>query len=77
LGPVRPSADAARAACEGEPRERLERASDLLDTHEKFYRRSFFDVVEDEEGRFEGFSHVDDWVPQRLVTATGPNPLPR
>ena len=43
----------------------------------KFYRRSFFDVVEDAEGRFEGFSHVDDWVPQRLVTATGPNPLPR
>src|SRR6188474_3999805 len=26
---------------------------------------------------FDGFSHVDDWVPQRLVTATGPNPLPR
>jgi predicted metalloenzyme YecM len=46
-------------------------------THVKFYRRSFFDVVEDEEGRFEGFTHVDDWVPQRLVTATGPNPLPR
>ena len=23
-----------------------------------------------------GFHHVDDWVPQRLVTATGPNPLP-
>ena len=23
------------------------------------------------------FNHVDDWVPQRLVTATGPNPLPR
>ena len=46
-------------------------------THVKFYRRSFFDVVEDEEGRFEGFVHVDDWVPQRLVTATGPNPLPR
>jgi hypothetical protein len=46
-------------------------------THVKFYRRSFFDVVEDEEGRFEGFKHVDDWVPQRLVTATGPNPLPR
>ena len=46
-------------------------------THVKFYRRSFFDVVEDEEGRFEGFSHVDDWVPQRLVTATGPDPLPR
>ena len=46
-------------------------------THVKFYRRSFSDVVEDEEGRFEGFSHVADWVPQRLVTATGPNPLPR
>jgi hypothetical protein len=46
-------------------------------THVKFYRRSFFDVVEDEIGPFEGFVHVDDWVPQRLVTATGPNPLPR
>src|SRR5262245_12820746 len=31
LGPVRPPADASRAPCEGEPRERLERASDLLD----------------------------------------------
>src|SRR4029078_13108395 len=46
-------------------------------THVKFYRRSFFDVVEDEEGPFEGFVHVDGWVPQRLGTATGPNPLPR
>ena len=46
-------------------------------THVKFYRRSFFDVVEDEEGPIEGFSHVDDWVPQRFVTATGANPLPR
>lgn len=45
-------------------------------THVKFYWRSFFNVVEDEEGRFQGFVHVDDWVPQRLVTATGPNPLP-
>ena len=26
---------------------------------------------------FDGFHHVKDWVPQRLVTATGPNPLPR
>ena len=42
----------------------------------KFYRRAFIDVVQDEEGRFEGFTHVDDWIPQRLVTATGPNPLP-
>jgi predicted metalloenzyme YecM len=46
-------------------------------THVKFYRRSFFDVVEDAGGRIEGFSHVDDWVPQRFVTATGANPLPR
>ena len=45
-------------------------------THVKFYRRSFFDVVEDEGARFDCFRHVDDWVPQRLVTATGPNPLP-
>ena len=27
--------------------------------------------------RLEGFTHVDDWVPQQLITATGPNPLPR
>jgi hypothetical protein len=46
-------------------------------TNVKFYQRSFFDVVEDEGGRFEGFEHVDDWVPQQLVTASGPNPLPR
>ena len=45
-------------------------------THVKFYRRSFFDVVEEQEGLIEGFTHVEDWVPQRLVTATGPNPLP-
>jgi hypothetical protein len=25
---------------------------------------------------FDGFVHADDWVPQRLVTATGQNPLP-
>jgi hypothetical protein len=46
-------------------------------THVKFYRRSFFDVVEDAVGGFEGFRHVADWVPQRLVTATGANSLPR
>ena len=46
-------------------------------THVKFYRRSFFDVVADEGAPFDGFVHVDDWVPQRLVTATGANPLPR
>jgi hypothetical protein len=43
----------------------------------KFYRRSLQDGVILDGGRFDGFSHIDDWVPQRLVTATGPNPLPR
>ncbi len=46
-------------------------------THVKFYRRSFFDVVQDEFGRIEGITHVKDWVPQQIVTATGANPLPR
>jgi len=36
------------------------------------------DPIADIIGDFDdGFHHVDDWVPQRLVTATGPNPLPR
>jgi predicted metalloenzyme YecM len=46
-------------------------------THVKFYRRSLYDVCVLEGATFQGFVHVDDWVPQRLVTATGPNPLPR
>src|SRR6266540_695332 len=46
-------------------------------THVKFYRRSLYDGCILGGARFDGFSHVDDWVPQRLVTATGPNPLPR
>jgi predicted metalloenzyme YecM len=46
-------------------------------THVKFYRRSLYDGVILEGARFDGFKHVDDWVPQQLVTATGPNPLPR
>jgi predicted metalloenzyme YecM len=47
-------------------------------THVKFYRRSLRESVEVDGGLFEvGFHQVDDWVPQRLVTATGPNPLPR
>src|SRR6187399_34284 len=47
-------------------------------THVKFYRLSLRASVELDDGPFEaGFHHVDDWVPQRLVTATGPNPLPR
>jgi predicted metalloenzyme YecM len=47
-------------------------------THVKFYRLSLRASVELDAGPFaDGFRHVDDWVPQRLVTATGPNPLPR
>jgi predicted metalloenzyme YecM len=46
-------------------------------THMKFHQRGLREVVEMQGGRFDGFHHVDDWVPQRLVTATGPNPLPR
>ena len=43
----------------------------------KFHQRPLREVVELEGAMFDGFRHVDDWVPQRLVTATGPNPLPR
>jgi predicted metalloenzyme YecM len=47
-------------------------------THVKFYRLSLRESVELYSGPFEdGFQHVDDWAPQRLVTATGPNPPPR
>ena len=47
-------------------------------THVKFYRLSLQASVEVDGDRvIEGFRHVDDWVPQRLVTATGPNPLIR
>jgi predicted metalloenzyme YecM len=47
-------------------------------THVKFYRLSLRASIELGVGPFEdGFHHVEDWVPQRLVTATGPNPLPR
>jgi predicted metalloenzyme YecM len=46
-------------------------------THVKFYRISLRAAVEREGIPFDGFRHVEGWVPQRLVTATGPNPLPR
>lgn len=47
-------------------------------THVKFYRHSLRASVEHEAGPFpDGFHHVEGWVPQQLVTATGPNPLPR
>jgi len=46
-------------------------------THVKFYRRSLHDVRVLQGATFDGFVHVDDWVPQHLVTATGPNPLSR
>ena len=47
-------------------------------TRVKFYRLSLRASVELQTGPFaDGFHHVDGWVPQRLVTATGPDPLPR
>jgi len=46
-------------------------------THVKFYRHALYDGAILQGARFDGFTHVADWVPQRLVTATGPNPLPR
>jgi predicted metalloenzyme YecM len=47
-------------------------------THVKFYRQSLQASVERFDGPFEpGFHHLEDPVTQRLVTATGPNPLPR
>ena len=46
-------------------------------THVKFYRLSLEASVELFGDQFDGFHHVEDWVPQQLVTATGPNPLPR
>ena len=45
-------------------------------THVKFYRSSLYDACDRQGATFDGFVHVEDWVPQRLVTATGPNPLP-
>jgi hypothetical protein len=46
-------------------------------THVKVYRISLYDGCVLQGPTFEGFVHVEDWVPRRLVTATGPNPLPR
>jgi hypothetical protein len=46
-------------------------------THVKFHQRPLRKVIELQGGRFDGIRHVEGWVPQRLVTATGPNPLPR
>jgi hypothetical protein len=46
-------------------------------TDVKFYRRSLYDVCVLEGARFDGIVHVDGWIPQRIVTATGSNPLPR
>lgn len=46
-------------------------------THVKFHRLPLREVVEFQGGTFDGIHHVEGWTPQRLVTATGPNPLPR
>jgi predicted metalloenzyme YecM len=46
-------------------------------THVKFYRQSLYGGAVSQGAQFDGFTHVQGWVPQRLVTATGPHPLPR
>lgn len=46
-------------------------------TNVKFYRISLYEGCISQGDTFSGFIHVDDWVPQKFVTATGPNPLPR
>jgi predicted metalloenzyme YecM len=46
-------------------------------TNVKFHQRTLREAVEREGATFDGFHHVDDYVPQRIVTASGPNPLPR
>jgi predicted metalloenzyme YecM len=46
-------------------------------THVKFHQRPLREVVELQGGMFDGIRHVEGWVPQRLVTATRANPLPR
>ena len=46
-------------------------------TNVKFYLRSLQESCIMQGEKFDGFYHVDDWVPQRIVTASGPNPLPR
>ncbi|WP_353810420.1 VOC family protein [Agromyces sp. SYSU T00194] len=45
-------------------------------THVKFHQRPLREVIELQGAVFDGIHHVEGWVPQRLVTATGPNPLP-
>ena len=46
-------------------------------THVKFHQRPLRKVIELQGGLFDGIHHVEGWVPQQLVTATGANPLPR
>jgi hypothetical protein len=78
MGSLRPPAAAARTSREGEPRGRL--GTGIPPVHRRVYRTGLEHlgvVVGDEFNDFDGFRHVDDWVPQQLVTATGPDPLPR
>jgi predicted metalloenzyme YecM len=46
-------------------------------THVKFHQRPLRETAEMTGGVFDGFRHLDSYAPQHLVTATGPNPLPR
>jgi len=42
----------------------------------KFHQRPLRETAEMAGGSFDGFHHVEGYTPQRLATATGPNPLP-
>ena len=46
-------------------------------THVKFHQRSLRETAEMTGSTFDGFKHLESYEPQRLFTATGPNPLPR
>ena len=46
-------------------------------THVKFHQRSLRETAEMTGSGFDGFQHLESYEPQHLVTATGPNPLPR
>lgn len=46
-------------------------------TNVKFHQRPLRETAEMTGSKFDGFTHLEGYEPQRLFTATGPNPLPR
>ena len=46
-------------------------------TNVKFHQRPLRETAEMTGSKFDGFKHLDNYEPQRLFTATGPNPLPQ